>query len=265
MMGHDSGVPGWSAFEAVVVLVLTVAAAGYAAGLWASRHRGRWPPHRTAAWLAGLVCAGAGLVGPIAAAARESFTAHMLGHLLLGMLAPLCLVLAAPVTVALRALPVRSARALSRALRGRCVRVVSHPAVAATLNAGGLWLLYTTDLYHLMHASLPVHAAVHLHLALAGYVFTAAIVGIDPSPHRASVTVRSAVLIVFVAAHSVLAKWLYAHPPTGVDLADARAGAQLMYYGGDVVDIALIVLLLHGWYTATRPRATAAGHLERRS
>lgn len=257
MTHHDHGAFGWAVFDALVVLVLSVAAAGYAVGLWASRHRGPWPVRRTVAWYAGLVCAGAGLVGPIAAAARESFTAHMGGHVLLGMAAPVCLVLAAPVTVALRALPVESARALSRVLRRRWVRVVSHPVVAATLSAGGLWMLYTTDLYPLMHASVLVHAVVHAHVLLAGYVFTTSLIGVDPDPHRASIRLRSVVLIVFVAAHSVLAKWLYAHPPAGVEAADARVGAQLMYYGGDVVDVTLIVLLLAGWYTATRPREAA--------
>lgn len=65
---------------------------------------------------------------------------------------------------------------------------------------------------------------------------------------------RSAVLIVFIAAHSILAKWLFAHPPAGVEAADGRVGAQLMYYGGDVIDITLIVLLFAGWYAAPRPR-----------
>ena len=104
------------------------------------------------------------------------------------------------------------------------------------------------------HTSVLLHGVVHAHIFLAGYVFTAALVGVDPDPHRATVPVRAAVLVVFIAAHSVLAKWLYAHPPAGVEAVDGQAGAQLMYYGGDVVDVTLIVLLLGGWYTATRPR-----------
>lgn len=129
--------------------------------------------------------------------------------------------------------------------------------MAAILNAGGLWLLYTTGLFHLMHASVLVHALVHTHIFLAGYVFTAALVGVDPDPHRASMPLRSGVLIAFIAAHSILGKWLYAHPPPGVDALDAQVGAQLMYYGGDAVDVLLIVLLFAGWYSTTRPRESA--------
>jgi putative membrane protein len=271
--GHGSGHPahpgghgaaevpfsGWAVLDAVVVLLLVGAAVAYGVGLARARGRGPWPAGRAAAWYAGLACAGVALVGPLAAAAREGFTAHMAGHVLLGMLAPLLLVLGAPVTVALRALPVGGARRLARALRTWPVRVLAHPVTAAVLNGGGLWLLYTTALYPRMHASALVHAAVHAHVLAAGYLFTAALVGVDPDPHRASVRVRAAVLVAFVAAHSVLAKWLYAHPPAGVAGDDARQGAQLMYYTGDAVDVALMVLLLAGWYAASRPRAVAPG------
>lgn len=253
-MHHDTDVSGWVLFEAVAALTLVIAALGYSIGLWAARGRSRWPGRRTLFWYLGLGCVGAGLTGPIAEAAHTSFTAHMSAHLLVGMIGPVLLVLAAPVTLALRALPVERARVLSRVLSGPGVRVLTHPVTAGVLNAGGLWLLYTTGLYELMHASVLVHALVHTHILVAGYLFTASLIGVDPNRHRASIVVRSAVLVVFIAAHSILAKWLYVHPPAGVQAADAEIGAQLMYYGGDVVDIALIILLLAGWHRSTRPR-----------
>ncbi|MCY1159927.1 MAG: hypothetical protein MOP51_2952 [Citricoccus sp.] len=246
---------GWAAVDGVLVLFLVVAAAGYAVALRASRVRSRWPVRRTVCWYAGLGCVAAALLGPVGQAARGGFTAHMTGHLLLGMIAPLLLVLAAPVTLVLRALPVRAARSLTRLLRRRAVRVITHPVVTAVLSAGGLWVLYTTALYPLMHGSPLVHALVHAHVLLAGYLFTAALVGPDPDPHRTSMAMRSVVLVAFIASHSVLAKWLFAHPPAGVGQADGQAGAQLMYYGGDAVDVLLIVLLFSRWYATTRPRA----------
>ena len=249
---------GWFVFDAAVLLVLSLAAGGYALALWSGRRRSPWPAGRAAMFYLGLAGAGVALMGPVARAGHESFTMHMVGHVLLGMAAPLLLVLSAPIGVALRGLPVRHARGLSRVLRRPLVRVVTHPVVAGVLNAGGLWLLYTTPLFHRMHESVLVHAVVHAHIFLAGYVFTASVVGVDPDPHRASFRLRAAVLIVFIAAHSVLAKWLYAYPPAGVRAADARSGAQLMYYGGDLVDVALIVLLFLGHYRATRPRPHAA-------
>ncbi|MBO0595808.1 cytochrome c oxidase assembly protein [Nesterenkonia sp. E16_7] len=247
----------WAGLDVVVVLLLLAAVCIHTAGLWAARRRSPWPRHRSLLFHLGLICAAGGLLGPVATAAHTSFTAHMLGHLLLGMIAPLLLVLSAPVTLALRALPVHAARGLTRALRSPGVRVLTHPVVAAVLNAGGLWLLYTTDLFRVMHVSPVAYALVHLHIFVAGYVFTASLIGVDPDPHRASMPVRAAVLILFIAAHSILAKWLYAHPPAGVEPGDGKTGAQLMYYGGDVVDISLLVLLFAGWYSATRPRHRA--------
>lgn len=248
---------GWEVFAVLVVLLLVAAALTHALALQAAARRGRWSRWRALSWHAGLLCAGAALVGPLADAAHRSFAAHMVGHLLLGMVAPLLLVLSAPVTLALRALPVTSARRLSRVLHTPVVRVLSHPVVAGVLNAGGLWLLYTTDLYPLMHGSVLVHALVHAHVLLAGWLFTAAVVGVDPDPHRASLRLRATVLIVVVAAHSLLGRWLYLHPPGGVEANDATAGALLMSYGGDVVDVLLMVLLMAGWYRSTRPRTGA--------
>ena len=249
----------------VAVVALVVGAAAYAAGLRAARARSPWPARRTLCWYAGLACAGAATVGPLAEASRSSFTAHMAGHVLLGMLTPLLLVLAAPVSLLLRALPAARARRVSAALRSPAARVVGHPVVAGLLAAGGLWLLYTTGLFHRAHASAPVGLVVHAQVLLAGWLLTASLVGPDPHPSRATFRVRAIVLVGFVAAHSVLAKWLYAHPPAGVSAADARAGAQLMYYAGDVVDVALMVLLVSGWYAATRPRDLAPARVRERT
>lgn len=261
--GHD-GTPGadpaaplsaWQLLDVAAVLGLLTIAAGYACALLLSRVRTPWPAHRTAAWLLGLACAGAALVGPLAAAARESFTAHMAAHLLLGMVAPLLLVLGAPVTALLRALPVRGARAVSRVLRSLPVRVVTHPFVAASLVGGGLWVLYATPLLALSHASPVVHTAVHGHTLLAGYVLTASVAGRDPDPHRASPAVRTAALVLVSAAHAVLARHLVGHPPAAATPEDARVGAQLMSYGSDVVDVVLLVLVAAGWYVAGGHRA----------
>ena len=97
------------------------------------------------------------------------------GHLLLGMLAPLLIALSAPMTLLLRTLNVNYARKLSRLLRSHPIRFFSHPIVASILNIGGLWLLYTTNLYTAMHGNLLLHIIVHIHVFIAGYLFTISI------------------------------------------------------------------------------------------
>ena len=206
-----------------------------------------WPLRRMLAWATGCVLATAAVAGPIARAAGTSGTAHMAGHLLLGMLAPLLLVLGGPVTLALRALPVRAARGLSHLLRRRPLRLLTEPAVAALLDVGGLWVLYGTPLLRLTHDHAFLDVLVHVHVLLAGYLFTVVLVGRDPLPHRRRTPHLLVVLALALAAHDVLAKRLYAQAGA-MAMADAQQGALLMYYGGDVVDLALAVLVCARWY-----------------
>lgn len=230
---------------------LLVLLGAYLAAVVAGARRGRpWPLWRTGCAVAGVVC-GLVAVGPLGSAAHHDFVAHMWGHLLLGMAGPLLLVLSAPVTVALRGLPVRAARSLSAVLASPYVRTIAHPVTAATLNVGGLWLLYTTSLHGWMHTSNVWHLVIHAHVLLAGWVFTAAILQVDPVAHPTSHRLRAGVLIGFLALHSILAKRIYAHPPAGVPTGEAQAGAQLMYYGGDYIDVVLIALLCLDWYRRT--------------
>lgn len=250
---HDHAAAAPFALIPAVWLAALLAAAVYLGAVRSSRHRGPWPAARTASWLAGVLAA-ASAAHLALSPAGAGFVAHMAGHLMLGMLAPLLLVLAAPGILALRSLSVVPARRLSGLLRSGPVRVLTHPVPAALLNVGGLWLLYATPLYGAMHANPLLLAAVHAHVFAAGYLFAFSIAGPDPAPHRPSHAVRAAVLLAAVAAHAVLAKYLYAHPPLGVSAADASLGSQLMYYGGDAVELGLIVALGASWYRSTRPR-----------
>lgn len=239
--------------ELILAAVLLAVGGCYVAAVIRSRRRRPWPLGRTACWLLGLGAVYAGLAGSVAGAGGSAFAAHMAGHLLLGMVAPLLLVLAAPVTLALRSLAVVPARRLSALLRSRPVRFVAHPVTATVLNVGGLWVLYTTDLFVRMHANPFLAAAVNAHVLVAGYLFTASMIGRDPAPHRPGPAFRTVVLLVAFAGHGVLAKWIAAHPPAGVGAAEAELGAAVMYYGGDAVDVAILVILLAGWYRATAP------------
>ncbi len=233
--------------EVVAPPLLVLAVLGYLLGVNRLGPHA-WPRHRTGLWLAGLIAAGAATLGPLAEAGHHEFRAHMVGHLLLGMAAPLLLVRAAPVTLLLRALPVVAARRVSRVLRWPVVRWLTEPLVAATLNLGGLWILYRTDLFALTQHHALGHVAVHIHVLVAGCLFTTAVVGVDPNPHRRSFTHRGVVLVLAVAAHAVLAKSIYADPPAGVDAAAARSAGMIMYYGGDVVELAMIIVLWADWY-----------------
>lgn len=232
---------------ALIVYILAVALSN-------RRHR-RWPLYRYTFWIFGVICAAAAVVGPLADRSHMDFTAHMIGHLLLGMLAPLFTVLAAPMTLLLRTLSTLRARRLSRALKSWPAGILTHPIVASFLNVGGLWILYTSDLYAAMQQNALLHIVVHIHVFLAGYLFTLSMIYIDPTPHRFSFIYRAIVLVISLAGHGILSKYIYAHPPEGVPAAQAETGGMLMYYGGDAIDLILIWIFCFQWFKATRPPA----------
>nr|WP_261134395.1 cytochrome c oxidase assembly protein [Bacillus sp. Marseille-Q3570] len=227
------------------------------AGIFSNRHYKAWPVTRYVFWTVGILCAVVAVVGPIANRAHEDFTMHMTGHLLLGMLAPLLIAIAAPITLILRILKVKWSRRISRLLKSRFLHVLSDPVVATLLNVGGLWLLYTTDLYLAMQHSLFLHVLVHLHVFLAGYIFTVSMIYIDPTSHQRSFIYRGIVLVFALGGHGILSKYIYAYPPAGVPQEQAESGGMLMYYGGDAIDIVLITIFCYQWYKASRPRTTS--------
>jgi putative membrane protein len=241
----------------LAVWVAAVAAGALYLGATAAGRRS-WPVVRTASWLAGLGCGVAALTGPLADA-HTDLRAHVAAHLILGMVAPVFLALARPVTLLLRALPVTAARRVGRALRTAPVRVLTDPVVATAVNAVGLWLLYGTGLLMAVLHSPSLHLLVSLHVLLTGWLATTAVLALEPMTHRRGVIVRAAALATGMAAHDVLAKTLYAFPPAGVT--GAAAGAQLMFNGGTVVHLLVAGLLWRQWYhsrAAVRAAAVAA-------
>jgi putative membrane protein len=249
--GHalDEAGPGaaeWlAALLALCAVVLCLAAAARL------RRRGdAWPWPRDVSFAAGGVCL---LVAALVRLPGGEFTAHMGQHLVVGMAAPLLLVLARPMTLALRVVTGRPRRGLVRVSRSRGVGWLMFPPVAALVDIGGLWVLYRTRLFAATNNDAWLHAAVHLHVLAAGLLFTFAVCQVDPLRHQCGLALRAGSLIAAGAAHAVLAKTLYSEPPPGTTftVTDLARGAELMYYGGDLVEIALAVALAAQWYSAS--------------
>ena len=222
--------------------------------IYSNRRYKRWPLYRTICWSLGILIAFIAITGPLANRASLDFTAHMISHLLLGMLAPLLMVFAAPITLLLRTVSIPLARVISSMLRSGPSQIVTHPIVTMSLNIGGLWVLYGSNLYHLMHEDSLIYLMVHLHLFLAGYLFTVSLIPFESMFHRKSFLYRSIVLIIALAGHGILAKYIYARPPEGVPIEQAEFGSKVMFYGGDVIDAIIIFFLCLQWYRAAKPR-----------
>src|SRR5262249_7660760 len=126
------------------------------------------------------------------------FWVHMIQHLLLMNVVPVCILLSAPITLALRASsPETRKRRLLPILRSRPVKVLSFPLVAWGLFAAVMIVTHFSPLYEAALQNQWVHDFEHLLYLSAGLLFWWPVVGLDPSPWRLSFPVR--LLYVFLA------------------------------------------------------------------
>jgi putative membrane protein len=226
---------------------------GYLTGVRRLRRRGdRWPPARSACLLAGTLCVSCALLPPVSTH-DELFGVHVLQHLLLGMTGPALLALSAPITLALRTAPRRVRQVLLAVLHSRPAAFTVTPAFAVIADLGSLYALYLTHLYAAAERNDLIHAAVHLHLFAVGCLLSWALIGTDPVRRRPGMRGRLIALVVAAAGHDTLSKLMYARDlPFGGGYGAARQfGAELMYYGGTAVDVALAVIIMTQWYQST--------------
>ncbi|MEU7694850.1 cytochrome c oxidase assembly protein [Microbispora hainanensis] len=218
-----------------------------------------WSRRRTACFATGLALSAAALLPPVASFAHADFRGHMVQHLLLGMYAPLALVLGAPVTLLLRAMPVAGARRLSAVVHSGAGRLPTHPVTALLLSTGSLVVLYFTPLYNAVTARPAGHWLLHAHFLLSGCLFAHVIAGPDPAPARPGVRARLVCLGCAIAVHAVVAQlmyggfWVDVHAP----VAEVRGGAEIMYYGGDIAELLLAAALVSTWRPERRSRSVA--------
>ncbi|MFJ5723662.1 cytochrome c oxidase assembly protein [Streptomyces sp. NPDC093149] len=265
--GHDAGssLLGWL----LPALVLPAAVGAYLLLARRARHRNPalgWSRWRTAWFLTGIVLLGAALLPPVASFAHD-FRGHMAQHMLIGMYAPLALVLAAPVTLLLRTLPAARGRQLTAVLHSPPARVIAHPVVALALSAGSLAALYFTPLYNATMGNPGAHWLLHAHFLLSGCLFAYVIAGPDPAPSRPGAPARLVCLGVAIAAHAVIAQlmyggfWVDIHAP----ISQVQEGAEIMYYGGDIAELLLAAALVATWRPDSRRRVAGDLPASRRS
>ncbi|GAA1434902.1 hypothetical protein GCM10009601_60090 [Streptomyces thermospinosisporus] len=257
---HHAPETGTGPLETLLpALALLICAAGYLLLARTARRRNPalgWSARRTAAFTAGLLLLAASLLPPLAPFASADFRGHMVQHLLVGMYAPLLLVLGAPVTLLLRTLPAASARRLTAVLHSRPARLLTHPAVALLLSTGSLALLYFTPLHNAAAAHPAGTWLILVHFLLSGCLFAHAIAGPDPAPARPGVPARLVFLGLAIASHAVMSQLMYGgyrvqvHAPA----AEVRGGAEIMYYGGDIAELLLAAALVTTWRPVRRPR-----------
>ncbi|MFJ8775892.1 cytochrome c oxidase assembly protein [Streptomyces microflavus] len=197
-------------FDPLFAFGTAAAALLYLAGVRKLRARGdRWPVGRSVAWCAGLVVTVFATMSGLAVYGKVLFSVHMGQHMILAMSVPILLVLGAPATLALRALPAAPKGSatgpremLISLLHSRCVRVVSHPVVASALFIGSAFAVYYTSLFETLMSSHLGHMVMLVHFLVVGLLFFWVIIGIDPGPRRTPHLGRLFTLILTMPFHS---------------------------------------------------------------
>jgi putative copper resistance protein D len=172
------------------------------------RRGDKWSWFRSVNWVIGLLVLTYITSGPPAVYGRVLFSAHMVDHMALTMVAPIFLVLGAPVTLALRALAARADG--SRGLRewlllfvhSKFSQLVTHPLFAAANFAGSIVLFYYSDAFGYAMRDHVGHELMNLHFALTGYIFVLSMIGTDPLPRRAPYPMRLLLLLATMGFHA---------------------------------------------------------------
>ncbi len=267
--------PTWSRIflsyepDALMIGILVMMVALYVKGVIVLTKRGdKWPVGRTISFALGISVIDFATSGGLGVYAQFSFSYHMLAHMLLAMVAPIGLVLGAPMTLALRTLP-QGRTPTERGVRGSLLAVLhskvgvfyTNPVVALIIFDGSLFALYFTDLFASMMQSHLGHLVMNLHFLAAGFLFFFVVIGIDPNPRKIPYLVQIVVLFAAMSIHAffsialmssttLIDKGYFAslQTPWLTDLlADQKLGASIGWAMGEVPILMALVATFINW------------------
>jgi len=260
--------------DAIAVAVVVLAGAAYltAAALVPVRDSGRrWPLARTLSFLAGLAVIVYATCGSIAVYDQVLFSAHMLGHLSLVMVAPALLAAGRPLTLALTVAPPARRARLERIATGRVVSLLTAPPVALVTYTAVIVGSHLTGVMDVIMRNAWVGQIEHLVYLVAGYQFFVLIVGDEPIRWRLSSPVRWLLLALGMAVDTFTGIVLMqgtgavylAHSPLAVDaISDTHTGGAIMWAGGDGIMALVMVALVVGWLRTVEGAPVQRGWLE---
>ncbi|WP_327174416.1 cytochrome c oxidase assembly protein [Streptomyces sp. NBC_01335] len=233
------------------------------------RRRGdAWPVNRIVFFVVGVLSIALVMCTRLNDYGMVMFSVHMIQHMVISMLSPILLLLGAPVTLALRALPVARRRGgkgprelLLMLLHSRYMKIITHPVFTIPLFIASLYALYFTPLFDFLMGSEPGHLAMMVHFLAVGLVFFWPIMGIDPGPHRPGYVMRMLELFAGMPFHAFFGIALmmasqpmvesYKHPPAslGVDaLSDQSWAGGIAWAFSEVPSVLVLIALVFQWY-----------------
>ncbi len=256
-------------FDLILGTAALVLAGLYLVGVRRLRKRGDvWPTGRIVAWLCGCAVLLFATSSGIGRYMPAMFSIHMAAHMLLSMLVPVLLVLGAPVTLALRALPAAGKDGLPgprewllAALHSRVSHFLTNPIVATVIFVAGFYGLYFGGIFDVAVTSHAAHVAMNVHFLVTGYLFYWVVIGVDPTPRPIPPIAKLAVVfaslplhaffgVVLMGTKAVLAGDFYQSLQLSWHsdlLADQRLGGGIAWSAGEVPLVLVLIALLIQW------------------
>ncbi len=253
---------GWS-FDPTIWLPVLLAAAVW---FWTVRRVNvSHPAHpvpvgRTWAFMVGLAAILVALQSGIERYDTFLFSVHMVQHLLLVFVAAPLLVLAAPVTLALRAATPNGRRRILAVLRSRPFTLIAHPLVAWLAFAVAMWGSHVTPLFDAALEDPLVHDLEHVLYLGTALLFWMPVAGVDPAPWRLPFPARILFVllqlplnsflgvVILFADHPIYPHYVTTGRPWGpLPLEDQEAAGALMWGIGDLAFLVAIMLVIAAW------------------
>ncbi|EOM76474.1 copper resistance protein CopD [Rhodococcus rhodnii] len=256
-------------FDLIFGTAAVVMAAVYIHSVIKLRRRGdTWGTGRTVTWLLGCLVlllatsSGVGMYSPAV------FSVHMGAHMALSMLAPVLLVLGAPVTLALRTLHPAGKDGVPglrewilAALHSSYSRFLTHPITAAVLFVGGFYVLYLGGVFSATIDNHAAHVLMNFHFLASGYLFYWVAIGVDPAPRQLQPVTKLAMVfgslpfhaffgVALMSTTSVMGEWFYRSLDLGWNddlLADQKLGGSIAWATGEIPLVIVMLALLVQW------------------
>ncbi|MEU6923202.1 MULTISPECIES: cytochrome c oxidase assembly protein [unclassified Streptomyces] len=239
------------------------------------RRRGdSWPAGRIVFFVVGVLSIALVMCTKLNDYGMVMFSVHMVQHMVISMLSPILLLLGAPVTLTLRALPVAGRgrtgprELLLKLLHSRYMKVITHPVFTIPLFIASLYGLYFTPLFDFLMGSKTGHIAMMVHFLAVGLVFFWPIMGVDPGPHRPGYVMRMLELFAGMPFHAFFGIALmmattpmvgtYQHPPAslGIDaLSDQGWAGGIAWAFSEIPSVLVLIALVFQWYRSEQRTA----------
>ncbi|MDQ0935874.1 cytochrome c oxidase assembly protein [Streptomyces turgidiscabies] len=265
---------GWSADPFFLVACL-VGLGLYAWGVVRLARRGdSWSVGRTVSFVLGVLTVMLVMCTRLNDYGMVMFSVHMVQHMVISMVSPILILLGAPITLALRALPVagrgrKGPRELLLALlHSRYMRIITHAAFTIPLFIASLYALYFTPVFDFLMESKTGHVAMMCHFLAVGLVFFWPIMGVDPGPNRPGYLMRMLELFAGMPFHAFFGIALmmasapmvesYKNPPAslGIDaLSDQNAAGGIAWAFSEIPTVLVLLTLLFQWYSSEQRQA----------